>query len=70
MPLFSRKRRPEPKTVRDSITSTRNHLLYSEMELAALKGRSDFFATRYEQVKEMRMEFEAFPPGYGGFEPA
>ena len=65
-----RARQPQPQTVRDDITSIRNHLLYAEMELQALRGRDEFFQLRYEQVKALRLEFDSFPIWYGLYDPS
>ena len=64
------RRRPEPQTVRSRITRVRNHLLYAELELQSLRGRDEFFQKRYDQIKELRLEFDSFPIWYGLEDPA
>jgi hypothetical protein len=67
---LERAQKPQPQTVRSRITNIRNHLLFAEMQLQALKGRDEFFQTRYEQVQALRFEFDAFPIWYGLQDPA
>lgn len=67
---LSRRRRPEPQTVRSRITNIRNHLLYAELELQSLRGRDELFQKRYDQIKELRLEFDSFPIWYGLHDPA